>query len=102
MEVFENLEDSLEIKRRSWEARMTPSGKQKKQVGPQCREIGVSISNNACLPFIFYSDFRPTDPVPVVPVSAMQIRCTWDNSRMCCASLCLRERLLGSLLKLFR
>ncbi len=27
MEVFENLEDSLEIKRRSWEASMTPNGK---------------------------------------------------------------------------
>ncbi len=27
MEVFENLEDSLDIKRRSWEARMTPNGK---------------------------------------------------------------------------
>ncbi len=34
MEVFENLEDSLEIKRRSWEARMTPSGKKETQVGP--------------------------------------------------------------------
>ena len=27
MEVFENMEDSLEIKRRSWEARMTQNGK---------------------------------------------------------------------------
>ena len=27
MEVFENMEDGLEIKRRSWEARMTENGK---------------------------------------------------------------------------
>ncbi len=33
MKVFENMEDSLEIKRRSWEARMTQSGKKETQVG---------------------------------------------------------------------
>ena len=34
MEVFESLEDSLEIERKSWEARMTPNGKKESQVGP--------------------------------------------------------------------
>ena len=33
MEVFGNLEDSLEIKRRPWEARMTPNGKKESKVG---------------------------------------------------------------------
>ncbi len=32
--VFENGEDRLEIKRRSWEARMTQNGKKETQVGP--------------------------------------------------------------------
>ncbi len=34
VEVFENMEDGLEIKRRSWEAMMTPNGKKESQVGP--------------------------------------------------------------------
>ncbi len=34
MEVFENMEDSLEIKRRSREARMTQNEKKESQVGP--------------------------------------------------------------------
>ncbi len=34
VEVYENSEDRLEIKRRSWEARMTPNGKKESQVGP--------------------------------------------------------------------
>ncbi len=33
MEVFENMEDSLEIKGRSWEARMTQNGEKESQVG---------------------------------------------------------------------
>ncbi len=34
MEVFENMEDGLEIKRRLWEARVTQNGKKETQVGP--------------------------------------------------------------------
>ncbi len=31
------MEDSLEIKSRSWEAMMTPNGKKELQVGPYCK-----------------------------------------------------------------
>ncbi len=34
MEVFINMEDRLEIKRISWEARVTQNGKKDTQVGP--------------------------------------------------------------------
>ena len=33
MEVFENMEGSLEIKGRPWEVRMTQNGKKESQVG---------------------------------------------------------------------
>ena len=34
MEVFKNMQDRLEIKGRSWEARMTQTGKKETQGGP--------------------------------------------------------------------
>ncbi len=48
MEVSENMEDSLEIKRRSWEARMTQNGKKETQAGPEY--VNATIRNtNTCI-----------------------------------------------------
>ena len=44
MEVFESVEGSLEIRRRSWEDRTTQSGKKESQVGSYCCNMPVAVS----------------------------------------------------------
>ncbi len=41
MEVFENMEGSFEIKRRSWETRMTQNGKKESHVGSYSRLANI-------------------------------------------------------------